>query len=261
VRRTDLADGGGRGRRLPAYARRGIAAGASLLAVTAAIGALHTSWGRPLLARLGGCPAMRATAADVDALRLKGVGGIRGARPAPARPALGFALDRTTPGDVRAWAARAGVSCIEKKHGLLSLHCQNVPRTALPQAPADPAGGDKGRAGQAQVQVAIQGEVIEDLSLTFNPADHLVSVDAFTRRLPTAVATAAFSSSDARLGTLLGPPTDLAGGGNGNGAAPPPPALLGTARRRYRFNDYIAIVSLTNLSSGFAVREQYLSGS
>jgi len=32
------------------------------------------------------------------------------------------------------------------------------------------------------------------------------------------------------------------------------------ARRRFRCDDYVAIVSLTNLPSGLAVREQFLSG-
>jgi hypothetical protein len=33
-----------------------------------------------------------------------------------------------------------------------------------------------------------------------------------------------------------------------------------TVRARYRFDDYVAIISASHLSSGVAVREQYLSG-
>jgi hypothetical protein len=98
--------------------------------------------------------------------------------------------------------------------------------------------------------------VIGDLALTFGPQGHLVSVDAFTRGLPPAGAAAAFTSSDARLGTLLGPPTDRAGDGDLAALAHAP---LATSRHRYRFSDYVAIVSVTNLPSGLAVREQYLS--
>lgn len=239
--------------------RRGTIAGASiLLGLTAGVGALHTSWGRPLLARLGGCPAARVTAAEVDGLRRQGVTGLRGARPAPARPALGFLLDRTTPDDVQAWAADAAVTCAAKKRGLVSLHCANVARAALPIATSSDHGA---RAGRDAPGVATgEPAVIEDLALTFSPAGRLVSVDAFTRGLPAGTASAAFSSSGARLAEVLGPPTDLVGDGGDADGPMRVPAPLGTARRRFRFNDYVAIVSLTNLSSGLAVREQYLSG-
>jgi hypothetical protein len=235
------------------HARRGIVAGAILLGAIAGIGALHTSWGRPLLARLGGCPAARVTAAEVDGLRRLGMTGIKGARPAPARPALGFILDRTTPADVQTWAAQAGVTCSSKKRGLTSLHCANVSRTVLPRTALPSAVSSKDGDGGALT-------TIEDLALTFDPSGRLVSVDAFTRQLPTGTATAAFSSSGARLAEELGPPTDHAGDDGVEAGAVRAPAPLGTARRRFRFNDYVAIVSLTNLPSGLAVREQYLSG-
>jgi hypothetical protein len=244
--------------RLPVAVRRGIAAASILAGVVAGVGALHTSWGRPLLARLGGCPAARVTAADVDGLRRLGLNGIRGARQAPARPALGFLLDRTTPDDVQAWASRAAVTCTAKKRGLVSLHCPNVARAVLPIAMT----GDHG-AGAGQNARDVQTHepaVIEDLALTFGPAGRLVSVDAFTRGLPADTAAAAFSSSGARLASVLGPATDGVGDDSAGQGPTRVPAPLGTARRRFRFNDYVAIVSLTNLSSGLAVREQYLSG-
>jgi hypothetical protein len=219
--------------------------GGGLALATAAIGALHTPWGRPLLARLGGCPAMRVTGKEVDALRLRGLAAqLRPGAPAPARPALGFALDHDTPAAVRAWAAAAGVRCADKRRGLLAVHCANVPRSALP-----------GAAG-AVVAAAGPPATIEDLAFTFDPSSRLISVDAFTRRLAAGTATAGYASSSARLLGTLGVPTDQVGDDSAAALG-----LFGAARRRYRFSDYVAIVSLSRLSSGLALREQYLSGS
>jgi hypothetical protein len=217
-----------------------VGTGVTLLVATAAIGALHTSWGRPLLARIGGCPAMRATAKDVDALRMRGLAGVRGTQPAPARPALGFALDHTGPADVAAWAAAAHVACSDKKRGLLSVHCANVPRSSLP----------------AGASATAEPQTIEDLAFTFDPRDRLISVDAFTRSLAPSTAAAGYLASSDRLRTSLGAPTDEAGTSDADTLA-----LFAASRRRYRFSDYVAIVSLSRLPSGLAVREQYLSGS
>ncbi len=111
----------------------------ALLVATVGIGLLHTSWGRPLLMRLGGCPAARVSPAEVDRLRLSGFHAVAlpGSLRAPARPALGFALEQTTRADVREWAARAGVACEARERGLLSLRCRRVLRDGLltPRAP------------------------------------------------------------------------------------------------------------------------------
>jgi hypothetical protein len=225
--------------------RWGLGTGGGLLILTAAIGLLHTPWARPLLARIGGCPVSRVSAAQADALRLRGLARtLTGSRPAPLRPALGFALDRTTAADVTRWAATARVACRPKHIGLLTLHCAGVPRAALPTRDR-PAG-------------AVTAELpatIEDLAFTFSPTGRLVSVDAFTRSVPAGEARAAYAAATADLGAALGAPTDEAGG-----AAPESLALFAGARRRYRFSDYAAILSLSRLPSGLAVREQYLSG-
>jgi hypothetical protein len=171
---------------------------------------------------------------------------VRGTGRAPARPALGFALDRTTSGDVQAWAVRAGVSCTTRTRGLVSLHCGNVSRGALPGA------GDDGAEHAGP-------ETIEDLAFTFGPSGQLVSVDAFSRGVPVQAAAEALGSTTSRLGALLG----------GSAAAEPEGGVtlaevertpMLTARRRFRFADYVAIVSVSHLASGIAVREQYLSG-
>jgi hypothetical protein len=217
------------------------------LLVTAGTSALHSSWGRPVLMRLGGCPITSVSAAEVNELRRTGLRTLRGTGLAPARPALGFDLDRTTPDEVRAWAARARVRCEPRGHGLLALHCANVLRAALP-------GGRQGSGWDS-----LRPPQIEDLALTFDPAGHLVSVDAFTRRLRPPEAAAAFASSDARLRSLLGPATERGGDPASEALAHSP--LASTTMSRFRFDDYVAILSVTRLSSGLAVRELYLSGS
>ena len=101
-----------------------------LLVGAAGVGGLHTSWGRPVLMRLSGCPVSRVSAAEVNELRRTGLRVLLGTAFAPARPALGFTLDRTTPDDVRAWAARARVTCQVRGRG------QNqVPGTGPSRAP------------------------------------------------------------------------------------------------------------------------------
>jgi hypothetical protein len=213
----------------------------ALVAGAAGVGALQTSWGQPVRARVGGCPATCTAASETDALRLAGLHTPRGAASAPARPALGFVLDRTTPRDVRAWAARAGVRCNDASRALLSWRCAHVPRDTLAALATMPAGA----------------AMIEDLELTFDPGGRLVSVDAVTRRLRPAVAAAAFAASDARLRALLGPASERDGDPGAEALARAP--LAATAVRRYRFNDYVAILSVSRLSTGLAVRELYLS--
>jgi hypothetical protein len=234
--------------RVPSRIARGaLGVGGVLVAATLAIGLLHTPLGRPLLghlAWLAGCPAARVTAAEVDRLRQTGLASVRGTGRAPARPALGFALDRTTSGDVQAWAVRAGVSCTTRTRGLVSLHCSNVSRGALPGV----AEGSAEHAGT---------ETIEDLAFTFGPSGQLVSVDAFSRGVPVQAAAEALASTTGRLGALLGGSPEPEGGVT---LAEVERTPMLTARRRYRFADYVAIVSVSHLASGIAVREQYLSG-
>jgi hypothetical protein len=230
-------------------ARRALGVGGVLVVGTLAIGLLHTPLGRPLLghlAWLAGCPAARVTAADVDRLRQTGLASVRGTGRAPARPALGFALDRTISADVEAWAVRAGVSCTARTRGLVSLHCTDVPRGALPDA----ADGPPEHAGPG---------TIEDLSFTFGPSGQLVSVDAFSRGVPVQAAAEVLSSTTSRLGALLGGSSSAEPEGGVTLAQVERTPML-TARRRFRFADYVAIVSVSHLASGIAVREQYLSG-
>jgi hypothetical protein len=166
---------------------------------------------------------------------------------APARPAPGFALEETTPDDVRAWAARAGIRCEARERGLLSLRCRQVPRDRLPGAAS----------GGTDHRVPPGASPIDELALTFSPGGRLVSVDAFTPRLLPGDAAASYGAATARLQAWLGAPADEIGD---RAAASLARAPLATSRARFRFDDYVAIVSASNLSSGVAVREQYLTG-
>ncbi len=234
--------------RRPSRGRWSSRAMLTVLLATAGVGLLHTSWGRPLLMRLGGCPAARVPAAEVDRLRVSGFHAIQGAIRAPARPALGFLLEETTPDDVRAWAARARVACEARERGLLSLRCRQVPRARLPDATraANPSGAPKA-----------EQPVIDELALTFTPSGRLISVDAFTPRLPAGGAASSFAAATARLQACWGRRPTSSGDSTPAALVRTP---LATARARYRFEDYVAIISASNLSSGVAVREQYLSG-
>jgi hypothetical protein len=130
----------------------------SIVAFVALTGLAHTSYGLRAIAWVtgsDGCPfgggKQPLTAQRAEELRLARVA--RGESTAPARPALGFALDKDHRADVLAWAARHGVSCSEDKSHA-GLRCVDVPGDALP-AP-----------------VAIRGVVM----FGFAPDDRLVSV-------------------------------------------------------------------------------------
>ena len=241
---TDVAvanDNDGSRRRRQSLLRWSLWGAAGLLLAVAAIGALHTSWGRPILARLGGCPAMRVSAEEVERLHRAGMGGqLVAGRVAPLRPALGFHLDSMSPAEVMAWADGAHITCTKKARGFISLHCANVARVLLPDG------------GSSQNESA---PIIEDLAFTFESHQRLISVDAFTRGLGADAASSAYTRSVGALGASLGRPSDQIGG-----YAAQSLSLFASARQRYRYSDYLAIVSISRLDSGLAFREQYLSG-
>jgi len=92
-----------------------------LAVMVAATAALHTPLGRPLLRRLGGCPVPAATPAQVEAAQARAFRSLRGISAAPARPALGFTLERTTAEEVRRWAAQEGARCQERRGGAVLI--------------------------------------------------------------------------------------------------------------------------------------------
>jgi hypothetical protein len=209
---------------------------ASVLAMlTLVIGLLHTKAARPLLARLGmKCP-LQGSAADVEAARLRSARAERGTEAAASRPALGFTLDTMTLNDVKAWADQKQVSCDELRKGSF-LQCTNVPESAL--------GGT--------------GPIIGQLDLGFSPTtQRLVNVSAWRSGMTSAAAAQQLNAVVASMKQQVGPPTIEAGHRSAAYLAAGP---MRTAVVEYRFSDYSADVSATNIPGrGLMLREHYMS--
>jgi hypothetical protein len=206
------------------------------LAATAVIGLLHAKAGRPLLAKLGGCPVQHANRDNMDAIRKYAVAQsppVDGT--APARPALGFKLDQTTEDDVRAWAKTNKVTC-EENSTRGSFVCRNVPGSALGDPDVLP---------------------VEELTMAFSPAGKLVNLLAMRESLSSIKASQVFVARAARLEKEIGAPSHAGGKSD--------PAffdedVLRTAVVDYKYRDYEAMVSATTMfDRTVAVREHYLS--
>ena len=211
-----------------------VASGSAALVL--AIGLLHTPIGRPLLARMGvGCP-VQASPEDVERARLKAARATQGKDPSPAQPALGFVLDKMTAKDIKAWAEREHVSCDDMRSGSV-ISCKDVPESAL-----------GGRSGGP----------IDELVLAFSPTSkRLVNISTSQFGLDGEAAAAQMSEVVRSLEQQLGKPTREVGERSG---AYLDSAPLRTALVRYRFTDYQADVTATNLpGKGMVVREHYMS--
>jgi hypothetical protein len=205
-----------------------------LAGLTLVIGLLHTKAGRPLLAHLGlGCP-VKASPEAVEAARINSARALRGTEAAASRPALGFALDTMKLADVKAWAAQKHVSCDELRVGL--IRCTDVPTAAV--------GGT--------------GPAINQLDFGFSPStEQLVNISAWRSGLSGPAAVAQMDSAVASLKEQLGDPTHEAGDRSARYLASGP---MHTATVEYRFKDYLADVSATNLPGrGLTLREHYMS--
>jgi hypothetical protein len=202
-----------------------VTAAAALAVATLGVGLLHMPWARPLLARLGGCPASRATPQQVETAQRRAWRTLRGTGSAPDRPALGFALERTTLLDVKAWAQARGLACEVVRGGSL-LRCEGVPASAL-------------RVGAAGVY--------DDVAFGFRVRDQrLVNVTALRTGLAAEDAAAQLRDVAACLERALGAPAQKAAGA--------------AAFVVYRYADYLADVTAMQLPSrGHAVREHYMS--
>ncbi len=211
-----------------------------LAALTLVAGALHTKAARPLLARLGvKCP-IKGSAADVEAARLKSARAQRGTEAAASRPALGFALDTMTLADVKAWAEKKSVSCEEIRKNSF-LRCSDVPQSALVAL-----GGGAG------------SQPISQLDFGFSPGNqHLVNISAWRNGMSAADAAAQMNAVVASMKAELGAPSTEAGSRTAAYLAAGP---MHTAVVEYRFSDYSADVSATNIPGrGLLLREHYMS--
>jgi hypothetical protein len=219
--------------------RRFLGTGALLLAALTGLGALlHLPAARPLLAWLGApCPVRNVSADTVQALRRPALRALQGESAAPHRPALGLALEATRMDEAREWARRHGVACVGTVRGLHYLQCQRVSGRALGLT-ADSGG-------------------VDDLSLAFDERGLLIGVDALRSGLSAESAARLGAGIITRLQSDLGAPTEAVGEWT--------PAFFGaggmpTSIVRYRFRDYVALVTATRVAgSGVIVRELYLS--
>ena len=209
-----------------------VAAGA-LTAVVAAAGVAHMPFARGLLMRLGGCPFGSARLADVEPARRAAIAGERGLTPAPARPALGFDLDRTTRQDARAWADREHVTCHDVREGL--VQCQDVAASALGLPEVDGPVGE--------------------LSLGFDTRGRLVDVS--TMRLHVA-AVDGVRDIEGRLEAQIGTPHQRSGSFDEKHLALE--GAYGLSSSRYRYRDYFAeVIAMRFASDGLVLREHYMS--
>ena len=213
-------------------------AGLGLVALTtvsvAGIGFLHTSTGRPLLLKMSGCPLGQADPKAVQAGAEQVVARDRGAESAPSRPALGFALDRTTLADVERWAHEHDLACEAAREDTL-YQCKLVPTSALPNV-----GGMEGR--------------VDDLTFAFREDGTLWTVSAWSFKLPAGEATSRLLGVSRSMEHAVGKPDltygELAAVGSAPGVG---------AGAKYKYQDYVANLNASTSDEGVSVQQQYSS--
>lgn len=208
------------------------------LAATGIIGLLHTKVGKPLLMKMGGCPAGFATRDEMEDIRKYAVANTTSAAAGEAsvRPALGFVLDTTTEDEAKAWAAKNKVTC-ETNDQLGQIICDNVPASAVGQTATLPA--------------------IEQLTLAFNRDKKVVNILALRHGLSSQDAYAVYMSRVNALQKDLGAPvTQRAPTGSDYFDK----EILISSSAEYRFKNYESEVSATTMvDKTVTVREHYLS--
>jgi hypothetical protein len=216
----------------------------AFLALTGLLGFAHTKAGAPLLAVMGRhakgqvCPlgygaGSGAGPAEKARARRSFAAAHRGAAAARARPALGFTLERTTRGEVLAWAERHGLRCRVPRPPF-DLECSDVPAGALPGGGA--------------------GEPIRTLWLGFGSREELLSVVAVRWTPEAAAIRAAFTSAVDALTQHAGPASASTGAASVELLAAGP---LRQASAEYRFSDYYSVARATHLGDGYVLTEEY----
>lgn len=204
------------------WAVRGALAAGAFVAV---IGLLHLPVGRSALRWVtGGCPIgmdIQLDPAARDAARTVALRSVQGDALAAARPALGFALERTTREDVAAWAQAHQLACAGDGP---RMRCADVP-AALWGGPAD----------------------ADVVLLQFDARDALISATATVSALTPAAAAAALRQLTADVVAQVGPPTSTHGGAD---AASLAAGGLSQSSSEFRFADYRAQLVATQVSGG-----------
>jgi hypothetical protein len=199
------------------------------------IGILHTPYGRPLMRRLGAaCPVAKVAPGEVEAVRLRAVAALRTEVPSPARPAVGQTLDVSRAADVTGWAHARRLACVEAARPSHTIRCE---------------GSDGERPRDPRVPP------VDQFVFAFAPDGRLVSVDRLRSRLTAVEASRLFGQAADDLAVVLGP-------GRLAGDATPDYLASGSmhlARLAYRFSDYLATVTVMNVSGRVVMHEQYES--
>lgn len=210
--------------------------GASAVVLTGAMGLLHTSLGKPLLMKVGGCPAANAPPAGVEEQRKDAIRTTRGTDPAPKRIALGFTLDKTTFAEVEAWAKSHHVVCKAQREDTL-YSCENIPSDALPTTMAHTK--------------------LDELEFSFRVKDKtLMAVSTWRWHMAEDVAARDFEKVAGTLKKDLGEPAKNEGNQKNLGREPFAGAVV-----EYAFKDYLCSISGINLpNKGITMHESYVTG-
>jgi hypothetical protein len=225
-----------------AQGRSRVALGVAL-AVTALLGVVglaHTPTFSALYAQATGetCPfggkAAVLSAKDLDAQMRAADAHLRGAREAAEKPALGFGLLTTKRDAFETWAYASGGHCYSRDQGL-TLECAELPLSKLPHAFDNTRGTVWAR---------------------FDTSDRLREVTAISRARDSSEAALMFNALAEHLTTRVGPPH--AQHGEASAAYLARGGLIQSAAE-YRFADYYAKVSATNMGSadGFRIVQKY----
>lgn len=218
------------------WARRLVVLGGSVALATGFVGFLHTKTARPLLAKVFGvhCPfsAGKLSPARREALRREAFHATaRAGAPAPSNDALGFPLGKWARADVAAWASSHRVSCNDEASGA-SVDCNDVTAAAVNEP-----GSEHG-----------------SLYFRFDPSNRLVAVLRMVRVPDAHRAGALANEARASLASKLGAPTLSRGEPT---AAYLATGTLAQSRVEYRFTDFAAIASATNLGhDGYLLTEE-----
>ncbi len=219
------------------YRRYGLRAILGALAFIAVMGVLHLPFAKPLLnvfAKKDGstCPmgwtkAETLTPAQVEARRGAALASTRGAHDAKSRHALGFILETTTREDIETWTAKNQINCRVDRHNA-GFDCPNVPATVLPE---------KG---------LLEGSI--RVLLGFDAQRRLVSVQASGAFSEAEAAAAAAEHFEKLLDQSAGAMHERRGESKAEYLRS---MVLAQSRAEWRFHNYNAQVSATNLKSKF----------
>lgn len=202
------------------------------------IGLAHTTFGRPILMWLSGagvtgnCPLGfdQANPLATEYFRKQQLEQREGAGVAKTFRALDFVLGETTKADVQRWVRERQATCDEARQGS-ALTCSAYAESigAAPHA--------------------------SDLFMLFDGEDRLVALDLMRTPTDAAAAAATLTRQIEAVSTNVGPATKQHGEAAAAWLMAEPMRMT---LREFRYQDFVASISATNLGSrGVRVREQY----